>query len=304
MPDLKGSDEPAFGAAASALHPMVSIVLSPPAARKRRHLPPVSIQAPAIVLILLVILCYLGPTIFGLAGPNAGTLADALLPPLSAHHILGTDPLGNDLLSRALHGGQISIEIGLGTVALGIILGGLVGMIAGYTGGIQDSVIMRALDILIAFPPLVLALVVSSYLGPSEGDVIIAIAFLTVPSFARLTRSEVLRIRQLDFITASEMTGGSTVWRMSRHVIPNIAPPVLSYGVLMIAVVMVVEAGLDFLGLGVRPPAPTWGDMIAQGQSYMNTDWWVIGIPAGFLLVAVGSLNLLGQAARTKWEAR
>lgn len=272
--------------------------------RRLKSLPPISIIVPSVILILLVFFCFLGPDIFGLPGPNAGTLTGALLPPLSPGHLLGTDPLGKDLLSRCLYGGQISFEIGLGAVALGVGIGGLIGLVAGYFAGIGGSVIMRALDLFISFPPLVLALVIASYLGPNEGDVIIAIAFLTVPSFARLTRAEVLRIRKLDYLTASEFTGGSTAWRMSRHVIPNIAPPVLSYAVLMVAVVMIIEAGLDFLGLGVRPPTPTWGNMIAAGQSYLSDAWWVIVMPAAFLLVAVGSLNFLGQAARKLWEGR
>lgn len=265
---------------------------------------PTSISLPAGVLVVFVLLCFVGPTAFSLSSPDAGNLSTALVPPLSAGHLLGTDALGRDLLSRSLYGGQMSFEIGLGAVALGVIIGGAIGVLAGYFGGKSGALIMRGLDIFISFPPLVLALVIAAYLGPSESDVIIAIAFLTVPSFARLARAEVLKIRQLEYLTASELTGGSRLWRIVNHVLPNVAAPILSYAVLMVAIVMIIEAALDFLGLGVRPPTPTWGNMIADGQSYLSQSWWVIVIPALFLLVAVALLNLLGEAARRRWESR
>lgn len=265
---------------------------------------PRSITVTSALLVLYVLACFVAPALFGLSDPNNGNLSSALLAPLSSGHLLGTDALGRDLLSRSLYGGQMSFEIGLGAVALGVGVGGAIGMVAGYFGGKGGAAIMRGLDVFISFPPLVLALVIAAYLGPSEGDVIIAIAFLTVPSFARLARAEVLKIREHDYLTASELTGGSRTWRITRHVLPNIAAPVLSYAVLMIAIVMIIEAALDFLGLGVRPPTPTWGNMIADGQSYLDQAWWVIVIPAIFLLVAVVLLNLLGEAARNKWESR
>lgn len=257
---------------------------------------------PAAVLLLILLACSVGPYVFGLAGPNAGTLSDASLPPFSPGHLLGTDQLGNDLLSRALYGGRVSLEVGLGSVAVGMLIGGSLGAIAGYKAGVVESVLMRVFDLFLAFPALVLALVVAGYLGPSEGNVIIAISCFTVPAFARMARATALGLRDRLFIVSARISGGADRYVLLRHIGPNVFPPLLTFGCLTVASAMVIEAALSFLGLGVRPPAPSWGSMIASGQTYLSTDPWMVVVPAAFLFVSVLSLNLLADALRARTQ--
>jgi peptide/nickel transport system permease protein len=256
---------------------------------------------PAAVLAAMAVACFLVPLVVHVPGPNAGLLSQSRLPPLSRGHLLGTDALGNDLLSRCLYGGQVSIEVGLGSVALGMTAGGVLGILAGYKGAFYDSAIMRLLDVALAFPPLVLALAVASYLGPNEQDVIFAIAFFTTPATARLARAQTLKLREREFILAAELAGHKARYILRRHVVPNVAPSLLTFGLTIVAVAMIIESALDFLGLGIRPPEPSWGSMIASGQSYLSTSPWIVFVPTAFLFVTVTSLNLLGNALRARW---
>jgi peptide/nickel transport system permease protein len=258
---------------------------------------------PAAVLAAMAVACFLVPLLGHVPGPNAGLLSQTRLPPLSRGHLLGTDALGNDLLSRSLYGGQVSIEVGLGSVALGMTAGGVLGILAGYKGAVYDSSIMRLLDMILAFPPLVLALAVASYLGPNEQDVIFAIAFFTTPATARLARAQTLKLREREFIVAAELAGHKARYILRRHVVPNVAPSLLTFGLTLVAVAMIIEAALDFLGLGIRPPEPSWGSMIASGQSYLSTSPWIVFVPTAFLFVTVTSLNLLGNAIRARWAS-
>jgi peptide/nickel transport system permease protein len=259
-----------------------------------------SLWVPGIVLALIALACFAGPLIFGLPGPNAGDLAQGSLPPLSPGHLLGTDQLGNDLLSRALYGGRVSIEVGLGSVAAGILIGGSLGTIAGYKAGVVESLLMRVFDLFLAFPSLVLALAVAGYLGPSEENVIIAISCFTIPAFARMARATVLGVRDQPFIVSARISGGTDRYVLTRHIAPNVLPPLLTFGCLTVASAMVIEAALSFLGLGVRPPAPSWGSMIASGQTYLTMDPWMVIVPAAFLFLCVLFLNLLADALRAR----
>jgi peptide/nickel transport system permease protein len=261
------------------------------------------VWVPAVVLSLMVVACFLGPLLFNLPGPNAGSLAQARLAPLTAGHLLGTDDLGNDILSRCLYGGRVSIEVGFASVALGLVVGGGVGMLAGFKGGVIDVVISRILDMFLAFPSLVLAIAVATYLGPNERNVIFAIAFFTVPAFARLARGNTMRLRDRDFMVASELVGQRQHRIISGHVLPNVLPSLITYGLLTVAVAMIIEAALDFLGVGVRPPEPTWGSMIAAGQQDLSDAPWIVFAPSAFLFITVAFVNLLGDALRTRWEA-
>jgi peptide/nickel transport system permease protein len=261
------------------------------------------IWLPAVVLIMVVGACFLFPLVGHLPGPNSGSLAQARDPLFSPGHLLGTDPLGNDELSRALYGGQISIEVGLGSVALGFLVGGALGVFAGYYGGAVDTVVMRVLDVFLAFPSLVLALTVATYLGPNERDVIIAIAFFTTPAYARLARATALRLREQDFVVSAKLVGGKDRHILVRHVVPHVVPSMATFGLLTVAVAMIIESALDYLGLGVRPPQPTWGNMIAAGQEYLSSDPALVLVPAAFLFVTILSLNLLGDALRARWSS-
>lgn len=263
-----------------------------------------AILVSATVLGIITVLSFLVPVFGFVPGPNAGVVSQALKPPLSPGHLLGTDNIGNDILSRCLYGGQVSIEVGIAAALLGLVAGGTIGVLAGYIGGWADATIMRVLDVLLAFPAIVLALAVAAYLGPSEQNVIYAIAFFTVPAYGRLARASTLQVRELGFIASSRMSGQSDMRVLIKHVVPNVLPGLLTFGSVIVAVAMVAEATLDFLGLGVRPPEPTWGNMIASGLDNLNTSPWVVLIPMAFLFVTVICLNILGDASRSLGNRR
>jgi peptide/nickel transport system permease protein len=253
------------------------------------------------VLIFIIVMCFIWPEIFHLRNPSRGNLAQANIPPFSPHYILGTDTLGNDEMSEIFYGGRVSLEVGFGSVALGLLIGGLLGVLAGYRGGLIEAIVMRILDMFLAFPSLVLALTIATYLGPSEIHVIWAISFFSVPAFARLARAGTLRLREQPFVVASKLSG-SRDWRiLIRHIAPNIFPQLLTFSLLGVAVSIIVEATLDFLGLGVPAPHPSWGRMIANGQTFLSTSPYLVLVPSAFLFLTVASLNLTGDALRARW---
>jgi peptide/nickel transport system permease protein len=260
------------------------------------------IGLPLTVLLFLVATCFIWPVIYKVPNPTAGNLGSVNLPPFSVGHLLGTDPEGYDIMSRILYGGRVSFEVGAGATGLGMIIGGLLGAFAAFRGGVVDSVVMRVLDILLSFPPLILATVVATYLGPSVVHIIWAIAFFAVPSFARIARAQTLGIRQETFISAAKLSGIKGPQIVVRHVIAHIFPPMLTVGLLSVGVAIVVEASLSFLGLGIPVPGPSWGNMIAAGQSQLSTNPDLVLIPSIFLFVTVLCLNLLGDSLRARWS--
>jgi peptide/nickel transport system permease protein len=270
-------------------------------ARRRRRLPSMELVAPATLLALIAAACFLGPALLHIAGPNAGNIGDAFQRIGARGHLLGTDPIGNDELSRCLFGGRTSLEVGVGSVSIGMLIGSTLGIASGYFGGVLDVFIMRALDMLLAFPSLILALVVATYLGPSELHVIYAIAFFTIPSNARITRSTTLKIRGSDYLTAARFAGRRNGAILVEHVVGSAVRPLVTFGLLAVGIAIIVEASLSFLGLGVPPPQPSWGSMISVGQPYLATDPGLVLIPAIFLFVTVLGLNLLGDALRSRW---
>jgi peptide/nickel transport system permease protein len=230
-----------------------------------------------------------------------GNILSANLPPFSPGHPLGTNPVGNDILSQILYGGRVSFEVGLGTNLIGLVVGGLLGTVAAYRGGLLDAVIMRVLDVLIAFPSLVLALAIAEGLGPGELNVIWALSFFTVPAFARIARAATLRLREQTFMLAAQLVGTRS-WRMLlRHIAPNVLPQLVTFGLLGVGVAIILEGALSFLGLGVRPPNPSWGNMIALGQQTLTAQPQLVLIPSIFVFVTVLALNLLGDALRVRW---
>jgi peptide/nickel transport system permease protein len=282
----KGASDPNFGA--------------PPHSRLRASL---EWLIPTGFLVLMVLACFVWPEIYPLRSPVRGNLLYPMLPALSPHYLLGTDQYGNDILSRILYGGRVSIEVGLGTVATGLVIGGLLGAVAALKGGVVEIAIMRTLEVFLALPSLVLAIVVATYLGPSELHVIWAISFFSIPAFARLSRGNTLRIREQTFIVAARLAGSNDRRILLRHVVPNVLPSLMTYGLLGIGIAIMVEAALSFLGLGVPPPGPSWGNMIAAGQQNLATDPDLLLIPAAFLFATVLALNLLGDALRSRWTA-
>jgi peptide/nickel transport system permease protein len=259
------------------------------------------IWLPAGFLVLLAAACFLWPLVYPVPKPTGGSILTSGLPPLSPGHIFGTDPVGNDIFSRILHGGQVSFEVGFGVTAIGLIAGGLLGMAAGYWGGAADAVIMRVLDVLIAFPALVLALAIAEGLGPSELHVIWALSFFSIPAFGRVARGATIALREQTFMLAARLSG-TKGWRIiGRHVIPNIAPQLMTFSLLGVGVAMILEGALSFLGLGIPLPEPSWGSMIAYGQQTISASPDLVLIPSAFLFAAVVSLNVLGDALRERW---
>jgi peptide/nickel transport system permease protein len=259
------------------------------------------IWLPAGFLILLAAACFLWPLVYPVPKPIGGSILNSGLPPLSPGHIFGTDPVGNDILSRILHGGQVSFEVGFSVTAIGLAVGGPLGMAAGYWGSAADTVIMRVLDILIAFPALVLALVIAEGLGPSELHVIWALSFFGMPVFGRVARGATVALRERTFMLAARLSG-TRGWRVIlRHVVPNIAPQLMTFSLLGVGVVMILEGALSFLGLGIPPPEPSWGSMIASGQQTISASPDLVLIPSAFLFATVMALNVLGDALRERW---
>jgi peptide/nickel transport system permease protein len=259
------------------------------------------IWLPAGFLILLVCACFLWPLVYPVPKPTGGSILEAGLPPLSPGHIFGTDPVGNDVLSRILYGGRVSFEVGLSVTAIGLVIGGLLGTAAGFWGGAVDTVVMRVLDVLIAFPALVLALAIAEGLGPSEMHVIWALSFFSIPAFGRIARSATLSLRGQTFMLAARLSGTSRRRMILRHVVPNIMPQLLTFSLLGIGVAIILEGALSFLGLGIPLPEASWGSMIAQGQQTLSASPDLVLIPSAFLFATVVSLNLLGDALRERW---
>lgn len=255
---------------------------------------------PVALFVVVVGVCFLAPTLAGLPAPSYGNLVDANLPLGSPGHLFGTDHLGDDLLSRVLAGGQASIQVGLGAMLIGLVVGSNVGVLAGFFGGSTDTVVMRCLDVVLAFPALILALCVSAFLGPSIINEIFAIAFFSVPAYARLSRAATLKIRESDFVIAARVAGARPEYLAFRHVYPNIFPSLVTIAPLTMATAMVVEASLSFLGAGIRPPQPSWGNLIATGQQYLSSTPREVLIPALFLFVTVLSLNLIAEQVRLR----
>jgi peptide/nickel transport system permease protein len=262
----------------------------------------IGLWLPVSLFLLVVAFCFLGPTIFHMPSPVDSNIFNSNRPIGSRGHILGTDPLGNDLLSRLCFGGRVSIEVGFGAVGIGFLIGSNLGMIAGYFGGKLETVIMRCLDVLLAFPALILAMSVSAFLGPSERNEIFAIAFLTVPLYARLSRATTLRLREREYVLASRLMGGRPRWVTLRHIYPNVLPTLITFAPLGIGTVMLLEAALSFLGLGIRPPAPSWGNMLTTGEQYLSQYPINLYEPAIALLITVVLLNLIGEQVRMRWS--
>ena len=259
---------------------------------------------PAGILVLLLFVCFVWPYIYSIPPGDSGSILAASEPPFSPGHWLGTDPNGVDIFSMLVYGGQVSFEICLAVTAIGMVIGGILGMTAGYFGGWVDPVLSRIIDILIAFPALVLVLAVAEVLGPSETHLIWALSVLSVPGFARVFRGSTLVIRQAPFITAARLSGTSNRKIIFKHILPNVIPGIVTFALILVGIVVILEGAVDFLGLGIQIPQPSWGAMIAKGQNVLTAEPQYVLIPSIVLLIFVMSLNLLGDALRERWGVR
>jgi peptide/nickel transport system permease protein len=256
---------------------------------------------PVGVLILLLAMCFLLPLVVTLPSWTTGNIIYNNEPPFSPGHLLGTDVQGTDIFSQLVYGGQVAFEIGAAVTFIGIAIGGTLGVIAGYLGGWVDAVVSRLLDILIAFPALVLALVIAQGLGPSEMHVIWAISVFAIPAVGRIARGATLTMRGLPFMVAARLSG-TRRWRViARHIVPNITPTIVTFSLLGVGIVIILEGALDFLGYGIPAPNPSWGNMIANGQQILSVQPEYVLIPSIALLITVVALNTLGDALRERW---
>lgn len=213
-------------------------------------------------------------------------------------HLLGTDSFGRDVLSRLLWGARISLVIGTVSILLAMVVGGTLGIVAGYKGGRVDLLIMRMMDVLLSFPTLIMGLLIIAVLGPSMGNLIIAIALTVVPKFARIARAPTITVKEREFIEACRAMGLSDLRIMVVHILPNIIGEVLVMASLWTATAVRIEASLSFIGLGVKPPTPTWGSMIRDGFEHILDAPWLSIYPGFSILVLVFSLNLVGDGLR------
>jgi len=235
--------------------------------------------------------------------PNTTNLRMRNAPP-SAEHLLGTDGLGRDLTSRVMWGARVSLRVGLVAVSVGLGFGVLLGLIGGYAGGRIDDVINAAMDFLLAFPAILLAIAIVAALGPGLNQVMIAVGIAILPNFARVTRSAVLSVRNLDYVTAARSLGASHMRIVARHVLPNVLTPIVVLATLNAAFAIIMEAGLSFLGIGVQPPDATWGSILSEGRtSIQNAPWITMSAGVAISLTVLG-LNMLGDGLRDLLDPR
>jgi ABC-type dipeptide/oligopeptide/nickel transport system permease subunit len=235
--------------------------------------------------------------------PLEQELSRALLPP-GRDHLMGTDRFGADVFSRVIFGARLSTAVGFFSMLMGLTAGVGVGVVAGYAGGLTDELLMRAIDVLLAFPGILLAILVVTILGSSLVNVIVALAVFSVPIFARLARGSVLAIKHAEYVEAARATGVTASGIIRRHILPNIWGPIIVYGTLRMASAILGGATLSFLGLGLAPPAPEWGLMINQGRNYIRSAPHVVLYPGLAIFLTVLALNLLGDAVRDVADPR
>jgi peptide/nickel transport system permease protein len=235
--------------------------------------------------------------------PNQQFLRNRLQPP-SAEHWLGTDHFGRDLMSRIIHGGRVSLQVGFVSVAIALGIGGLMGLLGGFYAGRLDSVFSAIVDVLLALPAFLLALAIVAALGPSLLNVMIAVGIANVPQFARITRSAVLTVREMDYVTAAVSVGARDLGVMFKHVVPNSLGPIIVQVTLSLAGAILAAAGLSFLGLGAQPPTAEWGSMLNSARPYIRDAHWTVTFPGVAIMITVLALNMVGDGLRDALDPR
>ncbi len=236
-------------------------------------------------------------------GPFEQDIMSRLQPPAwmpggSSEHLLGTDGVGRDLFSRIIHGSRISLAVGLSAVILQVLIGVILGLAAGYYRGWVDSSISFMVNVMLGFPFILLAMSLVAVLGPSLQNIIIALGLTGWPIFTRVTRVEVLKLRDMEFVLAARSLAFSTLRIMSKHILPNILPSILVLATVEVARAIIRESLLSFLGLGIQPPTPSWGAMLAEGRDYMLMQWWLAAFPGLAIFLSALGINLLGDGLR------
>jgi peptide/nickel transport system permease protein len=265
---------------------------------KKHRMGVVGIVVLGVLLFVGIFAPYISPK-----DPYQMDFGSALSAP-SLTHPFGTDHMGRDLLSRVIYGTRISLAVGLGSVIIAAIIGGLAGLIAGYFGRAADAIIMRVLDVVWAFPPVLLALALIAVWGPSLSTLIFSIGVVSIPQYARIVRSSVLSVKERDYILAATASGIGRYRIMFTHVLPNVLAPLIVVATLGLATSVMIEAILSFLGLGMQPPTSSWGLMINEGQKYLRTFPWYSIFPGVMIMVTVFSFNAVGDGLRDAWDPK
>jgi peptide/nickel transport system permease protein len=266
---------------------------------------------PALPLLIVVIflICALFAGFIAPHSASQGELAKRLLPPAGMHgsdstYLLGTDGQGRDILSRLIYGARITLLVSLASIALTAFLGTLIGLLAGFVGGAVDVVVMRLVDVCMSIPAILIAVLLAAVFGASIQNVIIIVILLIWPAYARLVRGETLSVKQADYVALARVAGCSRLTIIRRHILPNVLPTVLVLMSLHVALVIVMEAGLSFLGFGVPPKYATWGSMIQQGYQSLQSAWWVAVFPCIAIILTVISFNILGDWVRDRLDPK
>ena len=262
-----------------------------------------------LIIITIFILCALLAPVISPHDPIENSLYDQIKPPVwfpggSSKNILGTDDLGRDILSRIIYGARLSLLVGVVSVGIALFFGSLLGALAGYFKGWVDNIIMRFMDILLAFPHILLAIVIVAYLGPKLRNAMMAIGIITIPRFARIVRASVLEEFEKDYVMAAKAVGSKNGRILFNAILPNCLAPIIVQASLGFGSAILDAAGLSFLGLGAQPPTPEWGAMIAQGRSMILRAWWVMTLPGIAILLGVLGFNLLGDGLRDAMDPR
>lgn len=270
------------------------------AARQRRRLPWLAIIVLGVMLVCAAFAPWIAPH-----SPTQLDLLDASKPPFrNAHNLLGTDTLGRDILSRMIFGARSSVIIGLISLSLSAAVGVFVGVISGFVGGTLDSVLMRVVDVMLAFPGILTALVIALYLGEGNTTVIVAVVVSMWAKFARMVRGEVNETRGRDFVTIARISGVRTPTIMARHILPNTLNTVMVLASLLLSEIILIQASLSFLGLGLPPGAPSWGVMVAEGRAVTTTIWWLSLFPGLAITIVVLAINVFGDWLRDTLDPR
>jgi len=251
-----------------------------------------------VYLVVIIVLMAFAP-LLAPYDPIAQNVAIRLQPMFSPGHLLGTDELGRDILSRIMFGAQVELFIALGATVLATVLGTLLGLLGGYFNGLTEVVTMRlVVDVILAFPPIVLALLAVTLYGPGPVTLIVAMGVLFAPIFARITYGQVLSTKREEYVDAARTFGAPTVVILFRTVLANVSAPIIVQFSLTMAAAILMESGLSYLGLGVVPPTPSWGSMVAQGQRYLTTDPHVLLVPGAVIVLTILAFGILGDALR------
>jgi peptide/nickel transport system permease protein len=278
--------------------------LSPLQAATRRLLANRVARAGLVIVALFTAIAALSPVFFPYDATTDSNLVARLKAPSLAHPF-GTDALGRDVLMRILHGARVSLSLGVGSVIMAALLGSVLGLLAGYTGRRVDLCIMFCMDILLAFPATLLAIAIVAMIGPGLRNSLIAISVVTIPFYARITRGEVLALKEREFVVAARGLGGSPARVVMGHIFPNTLPPLAVQTTLAIAFAILEAAALGFLGLGAQPPTPEWGAMLADSYKFFTSGaWWAFFFPGVTIMLSVLGFNLVGDALRDALDPR